>query len=104
MTLELGGKVAKVVFPDAPVDRRWRASERHLLQPGPRALAGSRLLVHESVHDEVLASLRRRLATLRLGDPLDKNTDVGAINSAAQLAKILEMVEVVGEAEGAQGG
>jgi aldehyde dehydrogenase (NAD+) len=63
--------------------------------------AGSRLLVQESVYEPVLASLRRRLATLRLGDPLDKNTDVGAINSAAQLAKIRELSHV-GEAEGAE--
>jgi len=63
--------------------------------------AGSRLLVQESVYAEVLTALRRRLETLRLGDPLDKNTDVGAINSAAQLAKIRELSEI-GEAEGAQ--
>src|SRR6202044_2232244 len=65
--------------------------------------AGSRLLVQESVYDQVLASLRRRLATLRLGDPLDKNTDVGAINSPAQLANIRELSDS-GEAEGADGG
>ncbi|MEJ7630834.1 MAG: aldehyde dehydrogenase family protein, partial [Nocardioidaceae bacterium] len=63
--------------------------------------AGSRLLVQESVYDEVLDSLRRRLRTLRLGDPLDKNTDIGAINSAAQLARIRELSDI-GEAEGAQ--
>ena len=62
--------------------------------------AGSRLLVQESVADEVLARLKRRMATLRVGDPLDKNTDIGAINSAEQLAKIRELSDI-GEAEGA---
>jgi aldehyde dehydrogenase (NAD+) len=63
--------------------------------------AGSRLLVQESVADEVLDALKRRMATLRVGDPLDKNTDVGAINSAAQLARIRELSEA-GTAEGAE--
>jgi aldehyde dehydrogenase (NAD+) len=63
--------------------------------------AGSRLLVQESVAEEVLAALKRRMATLRVGDPLDKNTDVGAVNSAAQLAKIRELSQA-GEAEGAR--
>ena len=63
--------------------------------------AGSRLLVQENVHDEVIASLQRRIGTLRVGDPLDKNTDIGAINSAEQLARIRELSDI-GEAEGAQ--
>ena len=63
--------------------------------------AGSRLLVQESVHDDVLERLKRRMAALRVGDPLDKNTDVGAINSAAQLARIREL-SAVGDAEGAE--
>src|SRR6185437_8072409 len=102
VTLELGGKAANVVFEDAPVDQAVEGIVNGIFfNQGHVCCAGSRLLVQESVYDEVLASLRRRLATLRLGDPLDKNTDVGAINSAAQLAKIRELSEV-GEAEGAQ--
>ena len=102
MTLELGGKAANVVFEDAPVDQAVEGIVNGIFfNQGHVCCAGSRLLVQESVYSEVLASLRRRLATLRLGDPLDKNTDVGAINSAAQLAKIRELSEV-GEAEGAQ--
>ena len=102
VTLELGGKAANIVFDDAPVDQAVEGIVNGIFfNQGHVCCAGSRLLVQESVQDEVLASLRRRLATLRLGDPLDKNTDVGAINSAAQLAKIRELSEV-GEAEGAQ--
>ena len=102
VTLELGGKAANVVFEDAPVDQAVEGIVNGIFfNQGHVCCAGSRLLVQESVYSEVLASLRRRLATLRLGDPLDKNTDVGAINSAAQLAKIRELSEV-GEAEGAQ--
>src|SRR5215472_11044160 len=101
-TLELGGKAANIVFEDAPVDQTVEGIVNGIFfNQGHVCCAGSRLLVQESVQDEVLASLRRRLATLRLGDPLDKNTDVGAINSAAQLAKIRELSEI-GEAEGAQ--
>ena len=63
--------------------------------------AGSRLLVQENIHDEVVDRLKTRLSTLRLGDPLDKNTDIGAINSAEQLERIRELSDI-GEAEGAE--
>jgi aldehyde dehydrogenase (NAD+) len=102
VTLELGGKAANIVFADAPVDQAVEGIVNGIFfNQGHVCCAGSRLLVQESVYEPVLASLRRRLGTLRLGDPLDKNTDVGAINSAAQLAKIRELSEV-GEAEGAE--
>src|SRR5580698_1104346 len=102
LTLELGGKAANIVFEDAPIDQAVEGIVNGIFfNQGHVCCAGSRLLVQESVYAEVLAALRRRLETLRLGDPLDKNTDVGAINSAAQLAKIRELSEV-GEAEGAQ--
>jgi aldehyde dehydrogenase (NAD+) len=102
VTLELGGKAANIVFADAPVDQAVEGIVNGIFfNQGHVCCAGSRLLVQESVYEPVLASLRRRLATLRLGDPLDKNTDVGAINSAAQLAKIRELSHV-GEAEGAE--
>src|SRR5438445_2498425 len=102
LTLELGGKAANIVFEDAPIDQAIEGIVNGIyFNQGHVCCAGSRLLVQESVYSDVLAALRRRLETLRLGDPLDKNTDVGAINSAAQLAKIRELSEV-GEAEGAQ--
>jgi aldehyde dehydrogenase (NAD+) len=101
LTLELGGKAANVVFDDAPVDQAVEGIVNGIFfNQGHVCCAGSRLLVQESVYDEVLAALRRRMGTLRLGDPLDKNTDVGAINSRAQLDKISELVSS-GEAEGA---
>jgi aldehyde dehydrogenase (NAD+) len=102
VTLELGGKAANIVFADAPVDQAVEGIVNGIFfNQGHVCCAGSRLLVQESVYDQVLASLRRRLGTLRLGDPLDKNTDVGAINSPAQLAKIRELSDS-GEAEGAE--
>jgi aldehyde dehydrogenase (NAD+) len=102
LTLELGGKAANIVFEDAPVDQAVEGIVNGIFfNQGHVCCAGSRLLVQESVADEVLDALKRRMATLRVGDPLDKNTDVGAINSAAQLARIRELSEV-GEAEGAQ--
>jgi aldehyde dehydrogenase (NAD+) len=101
-TLELGGKAANIVFDDAAIDQAVEGIVNGIFfNQGHVCCAGSRLLVQESVYDEVLTSLKRRLGTLRLGDPLDKNTDVGAINSAAQLAKIRELSDV-GEAEGAE--
>ncbi|MFW6204981.1 MAG: aldehyde dehydrogenase family protein [Actinomycetota bacterium] len=100
-TLELGGKAANVIFDDAPIDQAIEGIVNGIFfNQGHVCCAGSRLLVQESVYDEVLASLKRRIGTLRVGDPLDKNTDIGAINSAAQLAKIRELSEV-GESEGA---
>ncbi|MGR7023850.1 aldehyde dehydrogenase family protein [Geodermatophilus sp. URMC 62] len=101
LTLELGGKAANIVFDDAPVDQAVEGIVRGIFfNQGHVCCAGSRLLVQENVHDEVIASLQRRIGTLRVGDPLDKNTDVGAINSAEQLARIRELSDI-GEAEGA---
>ena len=101
LTLELGGKAANVVFDDAPADQAVEGIVNGIfLNQGHVCCAGSRLLVQESVYDDVLSALRRRMGTLRLGDPLDKNTDIGAINSRAQLDKISELVSS-GEAEGA---
>ncbi|MEV7683879.1 aldehyde dehydrogenase family protein [Streptomyces sp. NPDC088341] len=102
VTLELGGKGANIVFDDAPVDQAVEGIVTGIFfNQGQVCCAGSRLLVQESVHDEVLESLKRRLSTLRVGDPLDKNTDLGAINSAEQLARITALAET-GEAEGAE--
>jgi aldehyde dehydrogenase (NAD+) len=102
LTLELGGKAANVVFDDAPVDQAVEGIVNGIFfNQGHVCCAGSRLLVQESVADEVLEALKRRMTTLRLGDPLDKNTDVGAINSRAQLDKITDLV-ASGDAEGAQ--
>jgi acyl-CoA reductase-like NAD-dependent aldehyde dehydrogenase len=102
LTLELGGKAANIVFDDAPIDQAVEGIVQGIFfNQGHVCCAGSRLLVQESVHDEVIASLQRRIGTLRVGDPLDKNTDLGAINSAEQLARIKELSDY-GEAEGAQ--
>jgi aldehyde dehydrogenase (NAD+) len=102
VTLELGGKAANIVFEDAPVDQAVEGIVNGIFfNQGHVCCAGSRLLVQESVADEVLESLKRRMATLRVGDPLDKNTDIGAINSAEQLARIKELT-AAGAQEGAQ--
>jgi aldehyde dehydrogenase (NAD+) len=102
LTLELGGKAANIVFDDAPVDQAVEGIVNGIFfNQGHVCCAGSRLLLQESVAEEVLDSLKRRMARLRVGDPLDKNTDIGAINSAAQLAKIRELSEI-GAAEGAE--
>jgi aldehyde dehydrogenase (NAD+) len=102
VTLELGGKAANIVFDDAPVDQAVEGIVNGIFfNQGHVCCAGSRLLVQESVADEVLERLKRRMSTLRVGDPLDKNTDVGAINSRAQLSKIEELV-ASGVEEGAQ--
>jgi len=102
LTLELGGKAANIVFDDAPIDQAIEGIVSGIFfNQGHVCCAGSRLLVQESVADDVLERLRRRMSTLRLGDPLDKNTDIGAINSAAQLQKIRELSQI-GEDEGAQ--
>jgi acyl-CoA reductase-like NAD-dependent aldehyde dehydrogenase len=101
LTLELGGKAANIVFEDAPIDQAVEGIVNGIFfNQGQVCCAGSRLLVQESIEQELIAALRRRLSTLRVGSPLDKNTDVGAINSAAQLARIRELSDV-GEAEGA---
>jgi aldehyde dehydrogenase (NAD+) len=102
LTLELGGKAANIVFDDAPIDQAVEGIVQGIFfNQGHVCCAGSRLLVQENVHDEVIASLQRRIGTLRVGDPLDKNTDIGAINSAEQLARIRELSDY-GVAEGAQ--
>src|SRR5689334_1983821 len=99
LTLELGGKAANIVFDDAPIDEAVEGIVQGIFfNQGHVCCAGLRLLVQESVADDVLARLKRRMATLRVGDPLDKNTDVGAINSAAQLAKIRELSDKIGRA------
>ncbi|MBK8448392.1 MAG: aldehyde dehydrogenase family protein [Micropruina sp.] len=101
VTLELGGKAANIVFDDAPLDQAVEGVVNGIFfNQGHVCCAGSRLLVQESVADEVLAKLKARMSTLRVGDPLDKNTDIGAINSAEQLAKIRALSDI-GEAEGA---
>ena len=101
LSLELGGKAANIVFDDAPLDEAIEGIVNGIFfNQGHVCCAGSRLLVQESVYDEVLAALQVRLRTLRLGDPLDKNTDIGAINSAAQLARIRTLTDA-GDAEGA---
>jgi aldehyde dehydrogenase (NAD+) len=101
LTLELGGKAANIVYDDAPLDEAVEGIVNGIFfNQGHVCCAGSRLLVQENVHDEVLSRLKRRLETLRVGDPLDKNTDVGAINSAAQLERIRALADA-GDAEGA---
>ena len=102
LTLELGGKAANVVFDDAPVEAAVEGIVNGVFfNQGHVCCAGSRLLVQESVADAMVERLRARLGTLRLGDPLDKNTDIGAINSRQQLDKITEL-SAAGDAEGAQ--
>jgi aldehyde dehydrogenase (NAD+) len=102
LTLELGGKAANVVFDDAPLDQAIEGIVNGIyFNQGHVCCAGSRLLVQESIVEPVVAKLKRRLSTLRVGAPLDKNTDVGAINSRAQLEKIEELVEA-GREEGAE--
>ena len=101
LTLELGGKAANIVFEDAPMDQAVEGIVRGIFfNQGHVCCAGSRLLVQESVAEEVLDRLKARMATLRLGDPLDKNTDVGAINSAEQLGRIRDLA-ATGDDEGA---
>jgi aldehyde dehydrogenase (NAD+) len=102
LTLELGGKAANIVFDDAPLDQAVEGIVGGIFfNQGHVCCAGSRLLVQESVADQVLDALKRRMGTLRVGDPLDKNTDIGAINSAEQLARITALA-ATGEAEGAE--
>src|SRR6202046_1521647 len=102
VTLELGGKAATIVFDDAPVEQAVEGIVNGIFfNQGHVCCAGSRLLIQESVADAVVERLQRRLTTLRLGDPLDKNTDIGAINSRQQLDKIRALSDA-GEAEGAE--
>ena len=102
LTLELGGKAANIVFDDAAIDQAVEGIVNGIFfNQGHVCCAGSRLLVQENIHDEVVDKLKYRLSTLRLGDPLDKNTDIGAINSAAQLERIRTLSDT-GESEGAE--
>jgi aldehyde dehydrogenase (NAD+) len=94
VTLELGGKAANIVFDDAPIDQAVEGVINGIFfNQGHVCCAGSRLLVQESIQDEFLKKLKRRMGQLRIGDPMDKNTDVGAINSSAQLARIAGLVK-----------
>ncbi|HUY74199.1 MAG TPA: aldehyde dehydrogenase family protein [Candidatus Dormibacteraeota bacterium] len=102
LTLELGGKAANIVFEDAPLDQAVEGIVNGIyFNQGHVCCAGSRLLVQESIAEPLLEKLKRRLSTLRLGDPLDKNTDIGAINSRAQLERIQGLVQS-GIEEGAE--
>jgi aldehyde dehydrogenase (NAD+) len=102
MTMELGGKAANIVFDDAPIDQAVEGIVNGIFfNQGHVCCAGSRLLVQEGVAAAVLAKLKRRIQVLRVGDPMDKNTDIGAINSKAQLDKIRELVDS-GVKEGAE--
>jgi len=102
LTLELGGKAANIVFDDAALDQAVEGIVNGIFfNQGHVCCAGSRLLVQESIYEPLLEKLKRRMQTLRVGDPLDKNTDVGAINSRAQLDKIRELV-ASGEDEGGE--
>jgi aldehyde dehydrogenase (NAD+) len=102
LTLELGGKAANIVFDDAALDQAVEGIINGIyFNQGHVCCAGSRLLVQESIYEPLVAKLKRRMGTLRVGDPLDKNTDVGAINSKQQLDKIEELV-TAGREEGAE--
>jgi aldehyde dehydrogenase (NAD+) len=102
LTLELGGKAANIIFDDAALDQAVEGIVNGIyFNQGHVCCAGSRLLVQESIYEPVVEKLKRRLTTLRVGDPLDKNTDVGAINSKQQLEKIEELV-ASGAKEGAE--
>ncbi|MFL5944466.1 MAG: aldehyde dehydrogenase family protein [Gaiellaceae bacterium] len=102
LTLELGGKAANIIFDDAALDQAVEGIVNGIyFNQGHVCCAGSRLLVQESIYEPVIEKLKRRLTTLRVGDPLDKNTDVGAINSKQQLEKIEELV-ASGAEEGAE--
>ncbi len=102
LTLELGGKAANIVFEDAAIDEAVEGVINGIFfNQGHVCCAGSRLLIQESIHDDFVARLERRLETLRVGDPLDKNTDIGAINSREQLGRITSLIGA-GIGEGAQ--
>jgi len=101
LTLELGGKAANIVFDDCALDQAVEGIVNGIyFNQGHVCCAGSRLFVQESIAEPLVDKLKRRMATLRVGDPLDKNTDVGAINSKLQLEKIEELVQA-GRDEGA---
>lgn len=101
-TLELGGKAANIVFEDAPIDQAVEGIVNGIyFNQGHVCCAGSRLFVQESIHDEVIRKLKHRIQSLRVGDPLDKNTDIGAINSQDQLKTIESYIDI-GKSEGAE--
>jgi aldehyde dehydrogenase (NAD+) len=101
VTLELGGKGANIIFDDAAIDQAIEGIVSGIFfNQGHVCCAGSRLLVQENIHDDVVSRLQARLSTLRLGDPLDKNTDIGAVNSRAQLDRITDITNS-GDSEGA---
>ena len=94
LTLELGGKAANILMEDAPIDQAIEGVINGIyFNQGHVCCAGSRLMVQESIYDTVVRKLEERIQTLRVGDPLDKNTDIGAINSKQQLARICELVD-----------
>jgi acyl-CoA reductase-like NAD-dependent aldehyde dehydrogenase len=102
LTLELGGKAANIIFDDAPIDQAIEGVINGIFfNQGHVCCAGSRLLIQENIHDDFIDRLKARMSTLRLGDPLDKNTDIGAINSQEQLDRVRELSDI-GEAEGAE--
>ncbi|MBP83210.1 MAG: betaine-aldehyde dehydrogenase [Verrucomicrobiales bacterium] len=102
LTLELGGKAANIVFEDAPMEQAVEGVINGIyFNQGHVCCAGSRLLLQESIHDDFVERLERRIETLRVGDPLDKNTDIGAINSKQQLGRITKLIGA-GIDEGAQ--
>lgn len=102
VTLELGGKAANIIFEDAAIDESVEGIVNGIFfNQGHVCCAGSRLILQESIADEVLEKLKNRVAKIRVGDPMDKNTDLGAINSKEQLLKIRELT-AVGDSEGAQ--
>jgi len=102
LTLELGGKAAHIIFEDATIDQAVEGIINGIyFNQGHVCCAGSRLFVQESVEEEVIAKLKARMETLIVGDPLDKNTDIGAINSRAQCDRIQEYLKV-GVEEGAE--
>lgn len=93
LTLELGGKAANIVFEDAPIDQAVEGVINGIFfNQGHVCCAGSRLLVQESIAETFVKKLKTRIASLRVGNPLDKNTDIGAINSKEQLDRITELV------------
>ena len=102
LTLELGGKAANIVFDDCALDQAVEGIVNGIyFNQGHVCCAGSRLFAQESIYEPLVEKLKKRLGTLRVGDPLDKNTDVGAINSKLQLDRIKELVEA-GKEEGAE--
>jgi aldehyde dehydrogenase (NAD+) len=102
VTLELGGKGANIVFEDAAIDQAIEGIVQGIFfNQGHVCCAGSRLLLQENIHDDFIKKLERRIEKIRVGDPMDKNTDLGAINSKEQLARIIELTKS-GEVEGAK--